>query len=429
MEKEGTRMNLDSMLAELGLPDDLADAGLEGAPEPDAAAVDRIRRRALQAVVEQKRPGRGQRPWTWVAAAAVLILALGLPSGLGWMQGVLRLVPGFGLRSPTSFQRALGHPVRVRAGQDTIYVTGVVATSQWTLVNFSIIGPDAAGNYGRILLVDGNGNAYRPTGGSWSYGIGTETSGTGSYEFPSLKAPASRLTMVLPMHSPVRIALTLVQATNLASVRTLSHGTAQGITIGAEAASRQGGLQLTLVAEQAPAGLKVSSFGDWNRPVRLLYQGKSVAIQAVQGFESPIQLYTGQALPFSAKSALVIVPTLQAALSGTFSVHVPVPVHGSLRLNQVLQVGPAFVRFTKVERLSGNRLRVTVDQSGPAEVMFPAFLPAGYQGGAQGRLDRAGGLHTITFQIPAGHWSVTLQAADPSLVIQGPWRIAVPVGK
>lgn len=419
-------MDLDRQFAGLGLPDDLTEIGLTGAPVPGAEAAERVRQRVLSGVGESRRPTRRRRRWPWAAAAAVLVLAIAMPSG--WMQGLVRLVPGFGLTEQGSVELALARPVKVLANGDTIYVTGLLATRRGTTLTVAISGPDAESPPSDLRLEDGS-NVYRTSGGSWASGTGSAGRaplGNGVYGFPALSPSTKHLTLVLPLHPAVKVRLWLADAGSLATIRQLPHAALHGVTVGASLVPGSSGALFDVMSMRTPSGTSAQAFGSWNAPVRLIVDGRALRIHEVPSFDGPIRLYTGSPIAPGNHSAEVVVPTVHLTVDATPSVRILVPTSGSLALNQTVSVGPASVRFTRVQRLKRNRIRVTVQQTGAARLEAP-FLPLNYSGGSVAHLDARGGVQWFTIQVPQGALWVDLRAVDPSVVMVGPWRIEVPV--
>ncbi|MDA8345149.1 MAG: hypothetical protein M0Z66_06665 [Thermaerobacter sp.] len=424
-------MALDRRLQSVGLPDDLAEVALRDAPSPDAAAAARIRARVLQAAAGAEGPStvRRRRAWPWVAAAAIAALAIATPAGSGFMRGLLRFVPGFGLQATVAGERALAHTVRVATGYDTIYVTGVLASRSGTEVLFSIVGPDVQMPAGGVRLEDARGRVYRASTGSWAFGLGSPSIGTGGFDFPALRDPAGPVTLILPLEPTVRVVLPLVAASDLPAAAQLPAARAHGITLAVQATRHGAEALLTLLATRTPAGTRAIGFGGWNRPLKLVGAGRSFALHAVPNFGGPIQAYSAPVLPPSAKSAQLVVPSVEIQLQGSVSVKIPVPPSGSLAIGKSLAVGPATAHITKVQRLSGNRIRLTLRDSGTAALADPGFLSINRAaaGAMTWTLSRGGAIRTMTLAVPQGDWWVSLGMANPQVVVQGPWRVTVPL--
>ncbi len=420
-------MDLDKLLQSIGLPDDLSEMGLGGAPEPDAAAGDRIRLQVLHAAADRHR-ARGGRPWGWVAAAAVLILALGLPSGLGWMQGVLRLVPGFGVQQPAHRQLSLAHVVRAQTGGDTIYVTGVLTGRSYTEILISIEGVDAGlgTGSGLVLLKDARGRVYRGGPSWWSFGGDV---GAGALEFPPITQQGTA-TLILHLHPRVQVRLPLVEASSLPAATGMPTAQAHGVSITAQAMQLGGKTLFTLVATDTPSGTRAQGFGQISAPPRLMLAGgRTLKLQPLAGvvMAGPLQNYAAK-IPSNVVSAKLVVPSVSLAVQQSVSVAVPVPLRGTLGLHRVISVGPATEEITRVERLPGYLVRLSLRGLGPA-ALGESLLSVNGQGVTmEERLSPEGAVQTMTFPVPAEDWWVTLTLATPTVVVQGPWRVTVPLG-
>ncbi len=424
-------MALDRRLQSIGLPDDLSAIALRDAPAPDAAAQARIRVRVLRSVqgTPQPRSLRWRRTWPWAAAAAVAALALATPAGSGFMHGLLRFVPGFGLQQPAVGERALAHTVRVQAAGDTVYVTGVLANRAGTQVLFSIVGPDVQLSTSDVRLLDARGRVYHSSGSSWAFGLGSEDVGTGGFEFPALQAGTGSVTLVLPLQPVVRVRLPLVAASSLPAAAKLPSARVHGVTLAVQAARHGGEALFTVLAKRTPQGTLAQGYGQWNQPLLLSGAGRSITLHSVPGFGGPIQNYSAPALPAGVQTARVVVPSVNLSVQDTASVNVPVPPKGSLALRTSLVVGPAQVLITKVQRLAHNRIRLTLSSFGPAALADPGFFSVNGQtpGAMQWTLSRGGAMRTMTFSVPAQDWWVSLTMATPQVIVQGPWRVMVPL--
>lgn len=223
-----------------------------------------------------------------------------------------------------------------------------------------------------------------------------------------------------------KVRLRLADAGSLATIRQLPHSALHGVTVGARLVPGSSGALFDILSIRTPSGTSAQAFGSWNAPVRLIVDGRALRIHEVPSVDGPIRLYTGSPIAPGNHSAEVVVPTVHLTVDATPSVRILVPTWGSLALNQTVSVGPASVRFTRVQRLKGNRIRVTVQQTGAARLEDP-FLPPNYSGGSVAHLGASGGVQWFTFQVPQGAWWVDLRAVDPYIVMVGPWRIEVPV--
>ncbi len=422
-------MGLARRLQSVGLPDDFAEIALRDAPAPDAAVVARIRARVLADVgAERPRTVQRRRTWPWVAVAAIAALALTTPAGIGFMQGLLRYIPGFGLQTPAGGERALAHAVRVATPYDTIYVTGVLASRSGTEVLFSIVGPDVQLNSSGVRLEDARGRVYRSLTGSWASGLGSQSIGTGGYDFPALR-DAGPVTLIVPLQPAVRVVLPLVSVSSLPVAAKLPTARAHGVTLVVQTAQHGAQALLTVLAESTPPGTRAQGFGQWNRPLLLVGGGRSLALHAVPGFGGPIQTYSAPALPAGLSSAQIVVPSVELQFQGSVFVKIPVPPSGSFTIEKSLAIGPAEVHITKVERLSGNRIRLTLRNSDTAAFSGPGFFSVnGATAGAiSWTLSRGGAIRTMTFAVPQGDWWVSLGMVTPQVVVHGPWRVTVPL--
>jgi hypothetical protein len=433
-----TERKVEEHLAGIGLPDDIDDVLLARGATPDAAALERIRQMTLAKVGAGRAPVR-RRTWrqrVWAAAAAVALVAVGATVALGPAEVLARLlsyVPGLGLRDPAAVRLAAAEPVRLTRGAQWVEVRALLADEQGVTVNVYASGANLTVE--NAVLLDG-GEAVRPKSASVATSSKPESEGWYFFEH-KLDAGVRRVGLMVEGTDPWRLEVPLVPGDQLIPADQFGpSATANGYTIAARARPAEDRLDLSLLVQGAPAGTRVTSLGRYfgAMPATRLLEAATGGrpLTAVPGDSGVMgELWLRSFEPVSAGSTVTVtVPALEAEEPGEARVRLPV-TEGPV--NREATLGRWKLTLLRVEREEGG-IRVYVDLGPHLATSLAGFsgLEAGGRAISWGyQSDEQTGRMTW-FHVPQealGKGSVTLTLKQPTVVIEGPWVIEVPLGE
>ncbi len=402
----------------------------------------RIRKRAfhkLGIAEEPCLPRRGRR-LRWVAGVAALLVATTAMTPhtlLAALQQVFSFVPGIGIvhRSPKGSPVAiLLQPVASRWKGTSVQVTGAMATETDLMVTLSGPGMNTPTHVafrladGKTILLAGRAvGAAGLHGASWSGIYGA----TGNFR------PLPHHPTGIVMIGSTRIPINLHWASNAHVLSAIgSTQTHHGVSLTAVASRMGSRVQLTLVPDYQG---KFYVFDVTPSPGVTSKPGLTIIDQAGHDYDvtpimtvGPNNEFTFTPTPGVTRYT-VTVPQVAAQFSGQARVTVPVPVHGSQTLDQIVNLGGFPVEITRVQRVYGGwdgtphsgpglRLDLQLPRS-PARVLQTFSL---MNQNSVGTLDpRTGVLRSLAVSIKPHQRSVTLTLRQPSVYIPGPWVLPI----
>jgi hypothetical protein len=431
-----TEREVEERLAGIGLPDDIDEVLLAGGATPDAAALARIRQMTLTKAGAGRAPVR-RRPWRqriWAVAAAVALVAVSATVALGPSAVLARLlsyVPGLGLRDPSAVRLAAAEPVRLTRGAQWVEVRALLADEQGVTLNLYASGAHLSVE--NAVLLDG-GEAVKPKSASVATSSNPESEGWYFFEH-KLDGGVRRVGLMVEGADPWRLEVPLVPGDQLIPADQFGPSTTvNGYTIAARARPAEDRLDLSLLVQGAPAGTRITSLGrnfgalPATRLMEVTAGGRPLtAVPGDGGVMGELWLRSFAPVP-AGSTVTVTVPALEAEEPGETRVRLPVtggPV------NREVTLGRWKLTLLRVEPDEGG-IRVYVDLGPHLATSLAGFagLEAGGRATSWGyQSDEQTGRMTW-FHVPQealGKGSVTLTLKRPTVVIEGPWVIEVPV--
>jgi hypothetical protein len=418
--------DLQAELAPVGLPDDLPEVALTGEPAPDAAALGRIKQRALARVaavvpedVRVEAARRRPRRWAWNLAAAVALLALTTTVVVGPDQVrayVGRFIPGLGLADQTGVRLAAAAPVRAVQDNQRVEVLGLVLDEHggW----LSLVSEYVPLTDQNVWLEDtaGHRTQLKSSGRSWS-----SRSYHGWYRVPkSVRAPDSRLTVVVEDAASWRLDVPLVPGDQLPSLDQFGPSASLlGYTLTARAIDLGDRTGVDVLVQRAPEGARVQGI----HALALQAPGWTSDLSAKSAPITELWQYDADPLPSGATSVTLTIPALEVHefAQGSVKLHVATgPV------DKVVQMGQRSVRITRTE-VTDEGLAVFVEPSPGLAAWVALQVDGEGTGWMHRRSEQTGLIESFVVPVPAGARTVALTMVQPEVFLQGPWIIDIPV--
>ena len=433
--------DLHERLAPLGLPDDLPEVALRQGPAPDAAALERIKARALARAAEASAPTavshaptpRKMRRWPRALAAAVAVIALTVVAVPGSRQALarfLQFVPGFGAREAGAVRWAAVRPVRQERNGAWVEVAGLMAGPDGVTVNLRTAGVPI--DFRTVFLEDGAGHRIPLASGSWS--TNSEQTYDGWLTAQGSFTPDGRaVTVVIEGAQPWRVPLNLVPGDQLQGMDQFGPtATAGGYTIAARVTAEASRSRLDVLVRSTREGARVEALGQSvpRRPMTLTTPDWTDLPRPKEAGRSELFQYEAAPLPPGANQATLTIPVIEVSEPGEGKVSLPATAG---TVGQTVTIGRWSLKLLRTEQVN-DELRVYVEPGGAGG---PEYLWAFDELKVNGQSDswsryhspETGRLVWFAFRPPQGARSVTLTLGRPQVAVTGPWTLTLPVNR
>lgn len=426
--------DLQEQLAPLGLPDDLDGVVLQRGPAPDPQAVERIRQMTLARVTAPP-ANKPRRAAIWAAAAALVLISLGITATVGpaqvWAR-FLNYVPGFGAREHSEVTLAAARPVRVDQSGRWVEVRGLMADNRGISLRLTTMGVPI--DFERVSLETPDGKSLVLRSGNYSTG-GQNYDGWFWLQDGRLDPTARSVTVVVRGDPDWRIPLDLVPGSELQALDQFGPtATVQGYRLAARLHSYADRSDLTVLSA-GPDGTRViglgRSFRDLpaNRPLTLSAPGWDSEPSSRGGTALELWHYEAGPVPGGVESVRLTVPAIEVQVQGKGRVTLDVATGP---VEKTVQVGDWPVRIIRTE-VVGDGLEIWVDPgpAGPQYLDSFRFERKGMPVPGAWRVNAVSGrLEWISIPLEPGEKKrVTLTLVAPRIVVEGPWVIDVPANR
>lgn len=447
-----------------GIPDDLPEAALESGPRPTSRVIARIKDMTMKKVSTIKPyPRKSDEPvlpasnkfrWTW-AAAAVLVMALIITAALGPRQvvagirGMLKYIPGIGLREAGQVTLVMEKRIKIRHGEMELEVRGLMSDSKSTVIHLR-----AAGKTYREetfinvkdgdlpYLEDESGRRYRHTSRSISSGSDTATAWI---SFEPLASSVRQVVLNLPDHAGSagtwRVEIPLVAGEALTAAEDFGPTVdLRGIAVTARAEAQPGETIVPLLVRVSQAGAVVEEVGRYTST----QAAQTPTLRDDEGKEYPYlpdnskisgtpyelrELYFPPVNPEAGPVRLSI-PLVRIREQGRVKVTLPVPENGPVELDRTIQLGRFSLKLVRAEQIGG-QVRIYVDPGPNSNEALESFsLEFKESGSWMYEADEQTG-RMVYFQVGVqpGQKKLNLTLKDPVVTVTGPWELDLPLGQ
>ncbi|HLN61260.1 MAG TPA: hypothetical protein VK464_06860 [Symbiobacteriaceae bacterium] len=429
---------LQQQMAPLGLPDDLTEVALRQGPAPDAAAVARIKARALARAAEASAPTtvrhaptpHKMRRWPRALAAAAALIALTVVAVPGSRQALarfLQFVPGFGAREAGTARWAAARPVRLERNGAWVEVAGLMAGADSITVNLRTGGVPI--DFQNVFVEDGAGHRIPLASGSWS--TNSEHTYDGWLTAQGSFTPGGRaVTVVIEGAQPWRVPLNLVPGDQLLGIDQFGPTATVGdYTMAARLTAEADRSRLDVLVRSTREGARVEALGQSvpHRPMTLSTPDWTDLPRPQEAGRSELFQFAAAPLPPGAAEATLTIPAIEVSEPGEGKVTVPAAAGP---VDQTVNIGRWSLKLLRTE-VAEDQLRVYVEPGGAGPEYLWAFgeLKVNGQSGSWSRYHspETGRLVWFAFQPPQGARSVTLTLGRPQVAVTGPWTITLPV--
>ncbi len=429
---------INKRLGGLGLPDDLVDVALADEPGPTPEAVERIKQRALARAMAQPvgAPKARRRPTIWLAAAAAaLLLAFGVVGParvIAAVQQLLAYVPGFGLQERGAVQLAAEQTVREVRGDQAVEVLGLQASEQSVSVRFKTRG--FVIDKEQVSLVDDSGQPLASGAHSLMTAYGVENIAEGWFTFAWPGNPeAKQFTLIIAGEPEWRVAIPVVPSAGLAGLEQFGQTvTANGYTFAGRLLAGEDQTEIVLLARGVEPGSRISRLGTYwgDLPATRmpsLQAGDQTLPLDEDGSAGDMRRLIAGPVPAGIDRVTLSIPVMKVMERGKASIRLTV---ADQDLNQRMEFGEVGLTVTRTEVIDG-MLRIYADPGPRAPVIFGTYGLLELDGkpvSSSAEHDEATGLiQYFEVEIPVGAKSMTLTMHDPTIFVEGPWILDLPV--
>lgn len=428
-------MDIEEALERLAVPDDITEFNKACSPSPDPESIERIKHRTIQMVqAEMNKPKRNRlKLWhvTAAAVAAILLLILGIgPNNVAAaVNRLLLYIPGFGIHTSQNVNLVAPNPVRAEKDGVKIDINGVLADSKGTSLMAYVEGeiPDIKSSY----LVDLSGTRYPYQSGMMST--------AGNFQnywawYKALPANVKQAALVIPSLSNWTIDIPLTTTTGLDTADNFGPSvTVNNVTVSAQSLSFPDETKVTLLVQSLRGGV--------------LQSIKDAALVDTDGKAYPLNHqaagYVGNGLMYYSTSPnigdklKVTISSLNLLQDVHASTSIPVPKKNSpLSLNQSFILGTWNLKLTKAEVVSQNNkdwLRIYVAPDFVDGAIINGMISQLSVNGkpidaAMSEFDEStGGIKWLQIPYPTGEKSIKVTVENIDILVNGPWKLEIPV--
>ncbi|MHB1418389.1 MAG: hypothetical protein ACYCX4_02200 [Bacillota bacterium] len=446
-----------AILEQAVLPDDLSANVLQKGVHPSAEAIARIKQRALsnaipgsanaasEQLVTQTSHGKFTRKrWLWTVAA-VLVLAFSITALTGpqkvlaELKGFIRFVPGFGLMASDQVTLSIDAPIKVKKGQFSLEVAGLVADSQHTILHLLISGIvfDPRNVEDAPYLLDPTGHRYLQVSSNASIAGNKDMEAWLAYD--PLPAITREVKLVVPSLSGLteqwEVAIPLVPSESLRSAEQLGPTvTRQKIAVTGMASFNPEESNITLLVTTNEPGALIHEIGRYtstaaNREVTLKDNNGTSYIQDRHGIipANPWELVFSP-VKADIDTATLNIPLIIVQERGEAKVTIPI-ANEEVELNKEVRLG-RFILILRRAKLIDGQLQVWVDAGPEGEETLQSFsfeLPRGTSSWMSKQKEYNAQMEYFAVPVSPGQRSLTLTIKDPVVAIKGPWELTFPV--
>ena len=383
-----------------------------------------------------KKHGPRRCSWLWIVgtAAMAIVAIVGTPNPVSAaLSQVLHFIPGIGQvqQTPKGAPVAvLPHVINGTWKGSPIQVTGMMMTPTELVVELSGNGPHVPG---RVWFRTAGGRTISLKMGNALTAQGSQmTRWTGNYNATGrfgalLKDPSG--TVIMGERQGDHIAVQLNPATSAMQMSNLGPTQVHhGVSLTAIATQSGTEADLTFVAQYHGPFVMVNTV-----PRLPMSMQPDVQISDATGrFLTPTRLFRfapNSQLAFTpvlgVASYRVVVPEVEAMYTGKANVTLPVPDHGSERVNKTVTLGGLPIEITTVRRVGSQGGNLRMYWKLPDTAAGQVYALQLNQSWASQSNSKTGVVQWMQVRIRPAQHSVTLQLSNPHVYIRGPWIFSV----